>query len=1037
MKNKIKKICLALCSVALLGTSAVLVSNKYNVKAENDLVFSNEYVIEKEYTYGETFTVPDPAQVQIETGAVTTKAISVVLECPDGTAKSEGDYTLDKTGTYKLTYYNANGVSATHTFVVNKRYYEIGGDASATYVESLSMKESTAGISLTLKSGESFSFNKPINLYGYGEGLVDVCKIYPKFRKEYDVDPTATTVSVKIVDCYDPAKFVEFYVWCGSAGKNPYYAGAGASTQTLTGLEQNKSKPDQMTEEYNGEMYKIHRARRYQSTAAYGQWLATTHDGLLTEHDGITLQWDMDTHQMKARNGGATYLITDIDSPEIYGSNTFDFASFFTTGEVIVNVEAYNYAASSFEIEIESIFGMSGNELLDGKVVDTVAPAVFVDVDATKDNEIFLQKGEPVRLPEISSVRDYNYYGDSGLAVYRNYEKYGQSSVKVQDGVFTPQTVGNYTAVYTATDSYGNKGTYLLEMIVLDEENISYEPTSITKLVAAKSNVIPYIEAQGLNKEVTVEVSVTTPDGKRIPLDYNGVDGYTYLPSYVGEYTITYLFKDNVYEEEYSYVVSCVDENAAAFQNPFKLPAYFMKGATYTFDPVTAYTAGNGEFNENAAVVSVSVDGASYQTLSASQMQSYTVTADKTIQFKASYGNDYVESKVYSVIDVGYGKPTTEKNYLEYFQGNYTEAKLSDNGALYTFGDGDANLQFINILSSSNFKLGFTLSAAAVEDVTFILRDVSAPEANYVTYSYQKENGSNVTLFVKQYADGKLIAEGRVYTKHKEWNGTYSIAYSSEGLNVDDTVINVTKPFEKDGALFEVCLKNVKNGSIALTQLNNQSFSLSIRESKPQITFAQRNGVQEANSVYSLSPCYASSVMCWVLSKDVTLTVTAPNGEVAKSVDGIRLENVTADRIYDVKLTQVGQYHVSYAVSCIGSTRTDGQATLTNGDYYIINVSESIAPTIKFKDGYNTQTVVNVKAGSTHKIKDFTVSDNVTESKNLKVYTMILDDRFILEENGYNVTSYTFNNYGNFVVYVLVYDEQGNSSANYYNVVVS
>ena len=43
----------------------------------------------------------------------------------------------------------------------------------------------------------------------------------------------------------------------------------------------------------------------------------------------------------------------------------------------------------------------------------------------------------------------------------------------------------------------------------------------------------------------------------------------------------------------------------------------------------------------------------------------------------------------------------------------------------------------------------------------------------------------------------------------------------------------------------------------------------------------------------------------------------------------------------------------------------------------------------------------------------------------------------MLEENGYNVTSYVFKNAGEFIVYVLAYDELGNSSSLYYNVIVS
>ena len=245
------------------------------------------------------------------------------------------------------------------------------------------------------------------------------------------------------------------------------------------------------------------------------------------------------------------------------------------------------------------------------------------------------------------------------------------------------------------------------------------------------------------------------------------------------------------------------------------------------------------------------------------------------------------------------------------------------------------------------------------------------------------------------------------------------------------------QPFAKDDALFEISIKGAKDCAVVVSQLNNQAFTTTVREGKPQISFGQKNGVQEANTVYSIAPCYASSVLNSVLMKDVKVTVNTPSGDIATSVDGVRLENATADRAYDVKLAQIGQYRVSYTVTCIGSTRTNGQATLENDDYYIINVSEGIAPTVSFTDGSNEMTTVKVAKGTTHQIKDFVATDNATPSENLKVYKMILDEAFVIEANGYGVDSYTFTEAGTFIVYVLVYDALGNSAAGYYKVIVS
>lgn len=1033
MKRKIKKICITACAMCALGLGAIAATDTHNAKAEPGLSFSSAFTVEATYNYGEYFTVPDPSQVQIETGSLTTKAVSVMLEFPDGTVKSQGDYLLDKTGKYTLTYFNANGVSSSQTFTVNKSFYGLTGDASAEYLSNLTAKETTDGISVVLKSGESFSFNKPINLNDYENQVLEVCKVFPKFRKEYDVNPNATTLSVKVVDCYDPAKFVEFYVWCGPAGDAPYYAGAGASTQTLTGFEQS-SRTDQMTDTYEGEAYKIHRPRRYQSLAAYGKWLSSRYDEDIAKHDGISLLWDMSTHQMKARNGD-TFLLTDIDSPEVYGMNTFDYASFFTTGEVYLNLEAYNYASTSFEVEIESILGMKGAELVDGTVADNRDPEVFVDAETTTGNTIYLQKGKEVSLPEISVVRDFNYYGNCNLSVYRNYGKLGQVSVKVKNGKFTPTSVGDYTAVYTATDSYGRQGQYLLDMLVLDEENIVYNVSTLDALTAAETNVIPQAQVSGINKSVSTRVVVSAPNGEEYFPDFNGVDGYEFVPEYAGVYTIKYIFKDNVYEEEYSYTVACTDKNMAAFKDPFVFPPYFMKNASYTIAPVTAYTAGEGRFKENEAAVYVSVDGGEYQALSSSQMREYKVQADNTLQFKAVYGDNFVVSPLYSVVDVGYGKAIASKNYLQYMQGNYVLSEISKEGAKYTYVDGDASLQFINAISSSHFKLEFDFVATEAKDLSIILRDVRSPKNNYVICTYEQLSDGKLTLSARQYENGKLVSESSVYTKRSEWSGEYLFEYKENALAVEGTSIGGIRPFATDGALLEIYATDVQNCSINVSMVNNQKFAKSMRESKPQMSFATNNGTWEMNDVYTVAPCYVYSALSSVLLKDVKVTVTNAKGEIVQSLDGVRLENVTADRTYDIRLTQIGQFRVLYTVSCVGSI-SDGETVLTNEDDYIINISEGIAPTIRFDDGSNENTVVKLVVGSTHNVKKFSVSDNVSEEKNIKVYTMIFDEGFHLEGNGLNVGTYTFNRVGKFIVCVIAYDEKGNNTFAYYNVEV-
>ena len=77
--------------------------------------------------------------------------------------------------------------------------------------------------------------------------------------------------------------------------------------------------------------------------------------------------------------------------------------------------------------------------------------------------------------------------------------------------------------------------------------------------------------------------------------------------------------------------------------------------------------------------------------------------ANQTLRFKATYGDNEVESTVYSVVDVGFGKTTLEKDYLRYMQGDFISSLMTKEGAKYVF-DGDGKLQFINAISSGKFN---------------------------------------------------------------------------------------------------------------------------------------------------------------------------------------------------------------------------------------------------------------------------------------------------------------------------------------------
>ena len=116
MKKRTKILCLALCGALALGGGVVAVSGIQSADANTQLIIPTEYAFAEEYSYGQTLVVPAPEKVGIKTGDMETTAVDVVLTFPDGNAKGAGSYALNQTGTYVLTYYDANGASGFEHF---------------------------------------------------------------------------------------------------------------------------------------------------------------------------------------------------------------------------------------------------------------------------------------------------------------------------------------------------------------------------------------------------------------------------------------------------------------------------------------------------------------------------------------------------------------------------------------------------------------------------------------------------------------------------------------------------------------------------------------------------------------------------------------------------------------------------------------------------------------------------------------------------------------------------------------------------------
>ncbi|MCQ2741993.1 MAG: hypothetical protein MJ239_01670 [Bacilli bacterium] len=1021
-----KKSILGIAALSLIAVSLIIPGVK-GLSAEEgvEYVILDDSTFADSYDFGYLLEAPSIEKLYFEKDGVMNKVTYGEVTLPNGVTRVPGKFSLDIPGQYKVAYYAKGGASFKKEFVVRKTVYE-NGNGVTSYFENSMPVSAKKGIAVNLVSGSSFKINKVVDIHSFKNGLVDVVNYYPIFRKTKDQIPAASFCTVKLVDAYNPDHFLEFYTWCDKSAI-PYYAGVGSSEQNFTGLEYNPNRPDKINCVYEGVSYNKHVTTRYQVVDAYGVWGGMMDEATLIRENGVSYSWDLNDNKTYFIGKDTNKLITDLDAPEVYDSNPLDVESFFTTGEVYAQFECFGFNSGSMDIEIVSVLGMKGDELKDAIVYDEKAPTIKTDFMEEGKESVTVSKDEKFYIPSDVTVLDYNYYGDLKTNVYLNYGQPDQSSVYSSD-YFVPTVLGNYSLVYTARDSFGNVSKKVVSLNCVDKKPFTFEEKKVAKLDAAAPNDIPFLEVAGHNGDVSIKAYAIDPKGEVTPLGLNeSKTAYSFVPLYTGEYEISYEISDAFYSTSYSYKVNSEDIGNVYFAKAPAVYPYYIKGASYSLnDFVGVKATANGPV-EVKTTPSVSFDGGAFSVVS--NPRKIDITGSSSVKFKFSAGGVEYTSDEIKILDLKFGKRSVERNYVDYFQGNF-EAKSEELSSLrYEFG-ASGNMTFANVISFSNFAFNFDFEASNANSIEVVLSDYQ-DRGNYISVFIEKMTSLTFKATIVQ-------NDGKFETKQ---SGYFNLSGSSESINI---LVQSGKLFVNDYVSMEVehnfelsRLDVMTNGATAIDvkKINNQNVLKAAKmiETGPQSYYDKKTGSFEIGSDYSAAPCVASSVLSPVLADDIRLTITDSSGEVVTSLDGIRLDSVLADRQYDINLAKCGQYRVNYVVSCEGSSRSGGEKIVNDKDYYIVNVDDTVPPVVTFAD----RSTLEVEVHSVVRIRSFTVSDNNSDPSKIKTYVVIEDYNGTISESGFNVgETYAFHKVGTFKVSVYAYDEYGNWSSDSYTVIV-
>lgn len=332
-----------------------------------------------------------------------------------------------------------------------------------------------------------------------------------------------------------------------------------------------------------------------------------------------------------------------------------------------------------------TINDIGGNYIVKSYIVsiaDTKAPSIEIDNTLTS-----VEVGETVKIPTIT-VKDN---GEVLTNPYTEIRFIGDNnpSYRFNNGTleFTALETGVFTYEYYAKDSSGNEtisAPYTIEakdtqkpVITLDRDLNADKTHPIEK---ENNNILPIV-VPGFTAEDTLngikesKIEVLSPSEKSLKVETTA-DGYSFVPTVDGIYTVKYIAIDNANNETiqtYSLRIGDntapsikLEEDGLSSNAPEELKLNSSSNATLDLDlsKISVSDAGDtktaqtlsGEYTNNGyKMFTVSVTGPDGSTITANDGSDYEYTLTKTGKYTITYtardkaGNEKVLKKVVEV----------------------------------------------------------------------------------------------------------------------------------------------------------------------------------------------------------------------------------------------------------------------------------------------------------------------------------------------------------------------------------------------------
>lgn len=607
-----------------------------------------------------------------------------------------------------------------------------------------------------------------------------------------------------------------------------------------------------------------------------------------------------------------------------------------------------------------------------------------------------------------------------------------KSDIAINGNRFATANGGFYNIVYTATDPTGRTAERMLTVTTADVDT----PTLNVAAVAGqcKAGVPLTVPAATVSENSSLDVKATL-NGKTIEINDD-----TILPLETGECRIVYTLTDvRGQTASVTRVATVVANDIPTVIDAPALPDVFISGSRYILPALTAYTFdASGKKAATTTIKATDMRGGNAVAAGAVYIPYVENNGDVVrVSYMSGdtevYGKDIPCVKAYSAVN-----SRMRLSIENFFMTNGMTFEKDDLSMTCISTEDNASFVFARALKLNEFTLdlGTLPERSDYDSIEIKLIDSVDPGRTVSCYldreavvypdGYTEYNGFLRYGSVKVDLGSAFLCTGK--------GGSASVGYQdgswlfSRNYSVGIKKYDNGEKFDglSDFVYLKVSLIGGKAGAAyTVSDICGQSISANPQDSiSPVIEIlGDFGGTTKIGEAAVVRKATAFDVLDPYTN--LTVTVTAPDGNVVTSSDGVELLNVKPDREYSFVPQAYGNYSVAYKAY-------DGAGNLRQVGYSVI-VRDDVPPEISFASDPPS----SCKVGEAFAIPDAVVTDNKSAVENISTYVTVYAPNTAMTLITGKTNGYIPKQAGIYRVSVTAYDEAGNVTVKSFDVNVT